>query len=449
MKRISSNSSHASLPLKIGKFVALKLCKKSPYVLCRLFKKHDIKEDNGESFDVPDMDLEKALEGFWDASPEQHFDSKIFSPLHSQMHSELGSTYLNNYGMVNSGNEHNGMQNQNQYGTNGMDFLETFMVESEQFSFDDSGYNKDGSVAQISIPEVHVKDHEYSSESDGEVIQVQPASRDIAFGESYILQSAKLEENPVFHIPPKEDSSSSGSSNVAFASNGDYNNFDTGIIIRSRQTQRAGPSFSNQGTAPRRIRLQTRSHVGPVSTQASPTMPMVTEEKEAKHSPTASDAASTTASDAASMTASNAASTTASDDTSTTASDDTSTTGGGFDQELSSKVKPKAEFLICFRVHMPKITEKLKHIMPKHASPPPTIQFCQESLISYPTKSNRKKQDVQRGTMAELLEACHMIEFMLTERYLPLLWRMGVQNASSSSSSSVSSLDSTFFLSIL
>lgn len=115
------------------------------------------------------MDLEKALEGFWDASPE-HFDSKIFSPLHSQMHSELGSTYMNNYGMVNSGNEHNGMQNQ--YGTNGMDFLETFMVESDQFSYDDSGY-KDGSVAQILIPEVHVKDHEYSSESDGEVIQVQ------------------------------------------------------------------------------------------------------------------------------------------------------------------------------------------------------------------------------------------------------------------------------------
>nr|GEU58359.1 NAC domain-containing protein 91 [Tanacetum cinerariifolium] len=28
----------------------------SPYVLCRLFKKHDIKEDNGESFDVVDAD---------------------------------------------------------------------------------------------------------------------------------------------------------------------------------------------------------------------------------------------------------------------------------------------------------------------------------------------------------------------------------------------------------
>ncbi|GKC90698.1 hypothetical protein Tco_1151347 [Tanacetum coccineum] len=221
MKRISSNSSHASLPLKIGKFVALRLCKKSPYVLCRLFKKHDIKEDNGESFDVPDMDLKKALE-----EPEPIRD-----------------------------------------------------------------------------------------------------------------KCAKLEENPVFHIPPKEDSSSSGSSNFAFASNGDNNNFDTSFIIRSRQTQRADPTFNSQGNAPRRIRLQKKLHMGPVTTQARPTMPMVTEEKEAKHSPTASDAASTTASD----------------DASTTASDDTSTTGDGFDQELSSKVKPKAEFLICFRVHMPKV----------------------------------------------------------------------------------------------
>ncbi|GJY18778.1 hypothetical protein Tco_0390269 [Tanacetum coccineum] len=184
------------------------------------------------------MDLGKALEGFWDASAEQHFDSKIFSPLHSQMHSELGSTYLNNYGMVNSGNEHNGMQNQ--YGTNGMEFLETFMVESDQFSFDDSGDNKDGSVAQISIPEVR------------------PASRDIAFGQSYILQSVELEENPVSHIPPQR-------------------------------------------------RFFQQRH------------------------PAASDAASTTASDATSM------------------------TGGGFDQELSSKVKPKADFLIGFRVHMPKV----------------------------------------------------------------------------------------------
>lgn len=78
------------------------------------------------------------------------------------MQLELGSAY--NYGMVNSGtgivNEHYGMQNQ--YGTNGMEFSNSFLNESEQFSFGDS-------LAQASIPEFH----QYSSESDGEVIQVQ------------------------------------------------------------------------------------------------------------------------------------------------------------------------------------------------------------------------------------------------------------------------------------
>lgn len=115
------------------------------------------------------MDLEEALKGFWDPSPE-HFDSKIFSPVHSLMQMDLGSEYLNNYGIVNSANEQHGMQNQ--YGTNGMEFLNNFLVDSDQVSFDDSGY-KTGSLAQTSIPEAYVKENEYSSESDGEVIQVQ------------------------------------------------------------------------------------------------------------------------------------------------------------------------------------------------------------------------------------------------------------------------------------
>lgn len=117
-----------------------------------------------------DFDIEEALQGFWDASPE-NFNSKIFSPLHSQMQLELGSTYVNNYGMVvNSGNEHNGMQNQ--YGTNDVEFWNNILVESDQISVDDSGYKAD-SFAQTSVPEARVKEIEYSSESDGEVMQVQ------------------------------------------------------------------------------------------------------------------------------------------------------------------------------------------------------------------------------------------------------------------------------------
>lgn len=65
---------------------------------------------------------------------------------------------------------------------------------------------------------------------------------------------------------PKEDACSSSGSSIALASNGNKIS-DSGIIIRSRQTQRAanGANFSTQGTAPRRIRLQMKPQMGPVT----------------------------------------------------------------------------------------------------------------------------------------------------------------------------------------
>ncbi|CAI9302244.1 unnamed protein product [Lactuca saligna] len=278
----------------------------SPYVLCRLFKKHDGKDENAESLDcvdvdqsdasppsvvksstedpqsepvtpnltgqpniqpllkenlkleelnrtndpldfldhsqlMNDLDLDEALQGFWDASPD-HFESKIFSPLHSQMHLEFGSAY--NYGMVNSGtgNEQ----------TTGMEFSNSFLNDF----------------------------HPYSSESDGEVIQVQPMK----------LEKVS-DENVIFHLPheqaPKEESCSSSSSNIALASNGE-GNLGTGIIIRNRQPKVAnGINFSNQGTAPRRIRLQMKLQVGSVTHGGDDQQPIVTEEK--KHNPGGSD----------------------------------------------------------------------------------------------------------------------------------------------------------------
>ncbi|XP_071732158.1 NAC domain-containing protein 91-like isoform X2 [Rutidosis leptorrhynchoides] len=336
----------------------------SPYVLCRLFKKYDGKEENGEITEcveidqsdysppsavksptedtqsepatpiltvqpniqpltkfedaennvdpfcldnilnnkLPDLDLEELLKGFCDPSPE-HFDSKIFSPVHSHMQMDLGSQYMNNYGI---GNEQ--YVAQNQYGTNGMEFLNNFLVDSDQVSFDDSGY-KTSSLAQTSIPETRMKDHEYSSESDGEVIQVQPKAFEIGIGQSSYLQNTKIEANIMSNIHPKVKQDS-----------------DTGIVIRSRQPQRVadGSSFSTQGTAPRRIRLQMKLQAGSVS-HGEPGKPIVTEEKEAneKHSPSVSDSGSTI--------------------------------GGVFDQEFSSNVKPKSDFVLGVRVHMHKV----------------------------------------------------------------------------------------------
>nr|XP_043614433.1 NAC domain-containing protein 91-like isoform X2 [Erigeron canadensis] len=369
----------------------------SPYVLCRLFKKHDGKDENGESFEcadvdqsdasplsavksstedvqsepatpiltgqsnvqpsnddllkieysedkndpldfldasftahdiVPanyqmsDFDIDEALQHFLDSTPE-HFDSKIFSPEHSHMQMQLGPEYLNNYGILNPGNEQYGMQNQ--YGTNGMEFVNSFLVDSDQVSFVDSVYK--GDFTQTSIPETRAKEHEYSSESDGEVIQVQPKEAlEIGMGQSSFLQNPKIEENFVFHNPPEVDEySCSSSRNIALASNGD-NNFGTGIKIRQRQLQSDanGASFATQGTAPRRIRLQKKIQTTLSTTPGEPRKSL-TEDKETheKHNRTAMDAVSTT--------------------------------NGEHDQVFKSSVKPKADFLLGVRMHMHKV----------------------------------------------------------------------------------------------
>ncbi|KAJ0458494.1 putative transcription factor NAM family [Helianthus annuus] len=270
----------------------------SPYVLCRLFKKHDVKDENGEGLDcadvvdqsdgsppsvvksciedgqsepvtlvltgqpnaqpssngvlkledpdgkddafmfldcqdhdidhskypMPVLGLEEAL-CYWDASAE-NFDSNIFSPLYSQTPLELGHAYD---GIVTDGNEQNGLQNQ--YATNDMEFWSNMLVKSEQSSFNDSGW---GSFAQTSIPEVHIKENEYSSESDGEVMQKQPLSRDFSF--------------------------ETGAGQSSAVNNGAGTNSDLGFKIRSRPEQSVanGADVNDQGTAQRRIRMQTK-----------------------------------------------------------------------------------------------------------------------------------------------------------------------------------------------
>ncbi|KAJ9546202.1 hypothetical protein OSB04_025909 [Centaurea solstitialis] len=214
---------------------------------------------------MPYPDLEEDLQIFWDSSP-QNLDSKIFSPLHSQMQLEFGSSYLtDNHENGNYGNRRFEMQDE--YGTNGEDLLR-FLDESDQISFDDSDY-KGNSFAQPPIPGVDIKDYGYSSESDGEVIQVQQPTLHNGFSaggplnmpqqayrwpegfENGNVDDSVLKSIMTVEKIPTEESSSSSSNN---------NNSGTGIKIRSRGTQGVGngQSFVNQGTAQRRIRLQVR-----------------------------------------------------------------------------------------------------------------------------------------------------------------------------------------------
>ncbi|XP_076904538.1 NAC domain-containing protein 91-like [Bidens hawaiensis] len=278
------------------------------------FEKNDQFLYNLPKYQMPeDFDLEEALKTFCDESPE-HFDSKMFPPMHSQMQfAELGPAYFNNHGVMNSGNEINGMHNQSE--KDDIDFWSSMLVESDQLSLNESGYNG-GSVAQASVPEVHVKENEYSGESDGEVMQIrgimsmQPISRGISF------QPEVFETDVGQNIVVKADSCSSTNSE---------HNYDTGIKIRSRSTQSVnnGANFNSQGTAPRRIRLQKNLQAGPVTTRADNENEHELNPIKEKENPTASDAVSTI--------------------------------HEGCDQDLVSHVKPKADFVLGIRVHMHKV----------------------------------------------------------------------------------------------
>ncbi|KAK1431634.1 hypothetical protein QVD17_08131 [Tagetes erecta] len=280
------------------------------------FPDHDI---DPSKYPMPaDFDVEEALKSFCDASPE-HFDFQMFSPTHTQMQLEFGSAYFGNNGIMFSGNEQNDIQDQK--GTNGFEFWSKVFAESEQMSYNDSGYNG-GSVAQTSMPEGlsvgvcgnNLKENEFSGgESDGEVMQRQPTSY-IHEPQPYFVTEFG-QSNTV-----KDDSCSSTNSNNALASSSEHNS-DIGIKIRKRSTQSAtnDANVHTQGTAPRRIRLQKRLQVGPVTTR-SEQEPIAIKEKE---NPTASDAVSTF--------------------------------HEGSDQDFVSDSNPKADFRLGIRVHMRKV----------------------------------------------------------------------------------------------
>ncbi|KAJ0811064.1 hypothetical protein HanPI659440_Chr01g0033701 [Helianthus annuus] len=184
--------------------------------------------------------------------PPVHLDSNMFSPItHPQMQLEFGPAYVGNHGVVNSGFEENGIQNQ----SGSAEFWSNCLAVSDQLD-NDSGDNC-GSVAQASFPGVNVKENDYSGESDGEVMRM---SRDFSFQpEAFETGIAQA----------KEDSCGNVDSEAAFASNNQHIS-DTGIKIRRRLTQSVanGPDFNAQGTAPRRIRFQKKLQMGPVTTRS-------------------------------------------------------------------------------------------------------------------------------------------------------------------------------------
>ncbi|XP_055825602.1 protein NTM1-like 9 isoform X2 [Solanum dulcamara] len=116
-------------------------------------------------------DLEKELGNFCDPSSQP--DWKIFSPLHSQMQVELGSSYL----QAPLNNDICGYQKdvQFQYGTNAHeinDFLDSILINSDEFSCEDSGQELAShhiNTKNCSITGPMIKDSGSCSESEEEV----------------------------------------------------------------------------------------------------------------------------------------------------------------------------------------------------------------------------------------------------------------------------------------
>ncbi|XP_057800752.1 NAC domain-containing protein 91 isoform X2 [Salvia miltiorrhiza] len=238
----------------------------------------------------PNPELEKLLNEF--CYPEQQTtDGKMFSPLHSQMQSELGNPYF--YGNFNDDISDNQQTIPFQYGTNPADDIEKFL--NSVF------VDPEGQISRLE------KDSNSCSESEGEVSQRQ--------GDLFMLPVESFEDNIKQESPfqsevssemPAVDqdghssyvSSSLDQGNLVYATNffefpndfttdssgnyiGHMSNVEntglyspavedttsgTGIVIRKRQipNQSTVQNTALHGTAPRRLRLQMKLQVGPV-----------------------------------------------------------------------------------------------------------------------------------------------------------------------------------------
>ncbi|XP_062147475.1 protein NTM1-like 9 isoform X2 [Alnus glutinosa] len=210
-----------------------------------------------------DLQLEEALNMFYDL-PMESPDGKIFSPLHSQMQSELGSSggYFTMPNDLNNG--HIGVQLQ--YGLNEPDasiseFLDSIFCNPDETlrnlgSVKDSGSDAEG-VNALSELQGPLRSEEVALQSKSD--KPEDFASDGAAEQTYnsSLYNSSLKES---------------SDHLTTVSSGEGSR--TGIRIRTRQSQNEplmeGVSKGSvaQGIAPRRLRLQCKLQVLPV--QCSP-----------------------------------------------------------------------------------------------------------------------------------------------------------------------------------
>ncbi|KAK6926107.1 NAC domain [Dillenia turbinata] len=252
-----------------------------------------------------DLQLEAQLDCFYD--PQEPPNCKLFSPLHLQMHAELGSSYMYD----NANNEFRNEKNSGmllQYGTNENDsYISDFLnsvLSPEENSCVESPTQKDlvtenetlnynsiisdknpleniGSDAQIFLIESGTESSWCPDSADRNAYsqkQTTPGSYELPAFDNNTVQQAR--------IPDFVDAASlgqdAGAANVTMdqfhgwsgylvQSRGLYaDNVSTGIQRRTRPTPPMAPGpVVNQGTAHRRIILQTRARTGPPTCSSS------------------------------------------------------------------------------------------------------------------------------------------------------------------------------------
>ncbi|KAH6813603.1 hypothetical protein C2S51_022621 [Perilla frutescens var. frutescens] len=259
----------------------------------------DEMEDNGLDTNSipPNPELEKILLDEFCAPEQQTTDWKLFSPLHSQMQSELGNPYFYNSYTDDVNN------NPFQYGTNATDDVEIFLNSVLNVPEEQSLASLYGGANVLPL----VKDSNSCSESEGEVSQKQD-ERCMFHVESFednIKQESPFQSEVTSEMPGIERGgrSSYGSHgydqrNLGFTANfcglpndfttvssgnhiGHMSNVEksglyrpaakdstsgTGIVIRRREvpTDSTMQNTAAHGTASKRIRLQKKLQVGPI-----------------------------------------------------------------------------------------------------------------------------------------------------------------------------------------
>ncbi|KAL0400514.1 UNVERIFIED_CONTAM: NAC domain-containing protein 14 [Sesamum latifolium] len=223
----------------------------------------------------PNPELEKLLGDFCPPLQETS-DWKIFSPLHSQMQSELGNPYL--YSSFTDEQSFGGI-----YSISSIDSAKHInmhqLVNDGNSNSESEGEvsqrKVEPSILQCELIEENIKQESpFQSEVTSDMAAVQPSVNNSHFGNNYGHGSLDFANNS-FKLP-NDFTTVSASNQIPYLSNieeaGAYRPAvgdaisGTGIKIRPRQipNQVSIQNSVAQGTAPRRIRLQKKFQIGPV-----------------------------------------------------------------------------------------------------------------------------------------------------------------------------------------